>query len=259
MKSRAAALPPVRGLCGLSVTIRWLRDPVWFAGLGVQVAGYALYLIALSGAPVSMLAVMMQGGIAIFVVFAVIFLRERASGGEWLAVAGVVFAMLLLVASLHGGSIEGGINRRALGAILLGAILIAAMPYISAPMRARGIAAALASGVAFGLGSLYGKALTEAFSADPRQPIITVLASPWIYLTIAANLSGLVLLQNSFHWARGIIAMPLSSACSNIVPIIGGIIAFGERLPDDPGSAALRVAAFALTIVGGGFLATGRE
>ena len=47
---------------------------------------------------------------------------------------------------------------------------------------------------------------------------------------MAANLAGMVMLQNSFHQARGIITMPLSSALSNLVPIVGGMLAFGEGL-----------------------------
>jgi hypothetical protein len=66
-------------------------------------------------------------------------------------------------------------------------------------------------------------------------------------------------LQNSFYGARGIIAMPLSSALSNIVPIAGGVIVFGERLPADPGAATMRVAAFILTVVGSALLASAKE
>ena len=58
--------------------IAWVRDPVWIGGLAVQAAGYALYMAALARAPVSMMAVAMQGGIALFVVLAVVFLGERA-------------------------------------------------------------------------------------------------------------------------------------------------------------------------------------
>ena len=259
MKSRAVRLPPVSGLRDLGAALRWLRDPIWLTGLLVETAGYALYLIALSGAPVSMLAVMMQGGIAVFVIFAVLFLRERASRGEWCAVAGVILAMVLLTVSLRGGVIESAIRHGALDVVLLIAILLAALPYLNVRLRANGIAPALASGIAFGLGSLYAKALTDTFSSDPQAPVLAILASPWIYLTIITNLAGLILLQNSFHSARGIIAMPLSSACSNVVPIVGGIIAFGEHLPSDPISATLRLAAFTLTILAGGFLATAEE
>ena len=51
--------------------------------------------------------------------------------------------------------------------------------------------------------------------------------------------------------------MPLSSAISNVIPIAGGILAFGERLPDDPYAAAMRAGAFVLTIVASAALAAG--
>ena len=43
--------------------------------------------------------------------------------------------------------------------------------------------------------------------------------------------------------------MVLSSAISNLVPIVGGIIAFDESLPPDTTIAALRIAVFTLTIL----------
>jgi len=76
---------------------------------------------------------------------------------------------------------------------------------------------------------------------------------------IAANIIGIVMLQNSFHSARAIIAMPLSGALSNIVPIVGGMIIFGERLPAGSVPAAMRVGAFVLTIAAGALLAGSRE
>jgi hypothetical protein len=116
-------------------------------------------------------------------------------------------------------------------------------------LRRNGAAPAVASGVAFGLSSLYTKALADIFATYAGYAIaIQIAASPWLYLMIATNLGGLVLLQNSFHSSRGIIAMPLSSAISNLVPIAGGIIAFGESLPQDPRAAGLRTAAFTLPI-----------
>jgi drug/metabolite transporter (DMT)-like permease len=256
MKSRGTALPAVEGWRGLRAAICWFRDPVWLIAIVIQSAGFALYLIALSGAPVSMLAVMMQSNVAVFVILAALFLHERARAGEWLAIGAVMTAMLLLTLSLPGGASESSGDWRMLGIILFAGVLLAALPHLSMRMRASGVAAALAAGIAFGLGSLYAKAITDAYAAAPQAPVAAVFTSPWLYLTIATNLGGLVLLQNSFCWARGIIVMPLSSACSNLVPIIGGILAFGERLPTDTPSALLRASAFALTIVAGGFLAT---
>jgi hypothetical protein len=53
--------------------------------------------------------------------------------------------------------------------------------------------------------------------------------------------------------------MPLSGTLSNIVPIVGGMFVFGERLPADSVPAAMRVGAFVLTIAAGALLAGSRE
>jgi drug/metabolite transporter (DMT)-like permease len=261
IKSRAGALPPAKGSGIPRAIIGWFCDPVWLAGLAIETTGYALYIVALSAAPVSLIAVMMQGGTALFVLFAVIFLHERAAPGEWAGIGGIVGAMLLLALSLQSGGAAGGeLHPRALAVLTVAALLAATAPALSRRMRATGVAPAIASGIAFGLGSLFTKALTDSFVANSHSAIaIRIIANPWLYPAIAANIAGLVMLQNSFHWARGLVVMPLSSACSNIVPIIGGIAVFGESLPSDQFAAAMRIGAFALTILAGAVLSLAVE
>lgn len=259
MKSRAASLPMARGGGTVRAVMAWLRDPVWIGGLGVETAGYALYVAALARAPVSLMAVAMQGGIALFVVLAIILLGERARLWEWIGIGAFVVAALALAGSLGTGATEGVPDPDALAAVSAVALGAAAALLGAGQLRHSGAAAAIASGIAFGLGSLYTKALADALAPAPGAAALMagVLASPYAYLVAAANVAGLVMLQNSFKMGRGIIAMPLSSAFSNIVPIAGGIAAFGERLPANPADAAMRVGAFALTIAAGMALAAG--
>src|ERR1700676_5491923 len=108
MKSRAGALPIARGRSTLRAVTEWIRDPVWIGGLAVQAAGYAVYMVALSRAPVSLMAVVMQGGIALFVLLTVIFLGERARVWEWLGIATFVAAGLRSAALTLGGAAPGG-------------------------------------------------------------------------------------------------------------------------------------------------------
>jgi drug/metabolite transporter (DMT)-like permease len=250
MKSRGEELPPAQGTAILRTIVRWIWDPVWTGGLILQTVGYALSFVALAEAPVSLVSVMMQGGIAVFVVIAIVFLHERANAAETAGIVGTIVAMVLLALSLEGAPPPGRLNSFVLGMFTV-LTLAGTMILCSANrLRRNGAAPAIASGFVFGLNSLYTKALADIFAANSGYAIaVQTAVSPWFYLMIATNLGGLVLLQNSFHWSRGIIAMPLSSAISNLVPIAGGIIAFDETLPHDPRLAALRIAAFALTIV----------
>jgi len=260
MKSRSEHLPVASGWKFLSAVARWLSDPMWLGGLGVQTLGFAIYVVALSQAPVSMVAVMMQGGTAIFVIFAVLILGERADWREWVGIAAIVAGMILLAASLSSADTEGALDPPALAILSIVLIVIALAPMTTARLRETGAAAAIASGVAFGLASLFTKATTIEFLARPETGwALSIASNPYAYLLVVANIAGIVLLQNSFHAARGIIAMPLSSALSNVVPILGGIVAFGEHLPAAPDAAAMRVGAFALTIAASAMLAGALE
>ncbi|MGA7870956.1 MAG: hypothetical protein WCA22_08655 [Candidatus Binatus sp.] len=260
MKSRSAHLPLAAGANTIGAIVAWIRDPMWIGGLGVQTAGWVCYVIAVSRAPVSMVAVMMQGGIGLFVIASVVILGERANRLEWIGISAIVFGMLMLTLSLRGGEIEGAFEPATL--LMLTALLTLAglAPMAVARLNTSGAAAAILSGLAFGLGALFTKAMTLEFTAGATASIaLLIVSNPYVYGMLAANIVGIVMLQNSFHSARAIIAMPLSGALSNIVPIVGGILVFGERLPADSMTAAMRLGAFILTVTAGALLAGSRE
>jgi len=259
MKTRAHALPIAGGRGVVGALAAWVRDPIWTGGLAVQTAGYALYMVALADAPVSMMAVAMQGGIVLFVALAVVFLKERARIWEWLGIGAFLVAALMLAASLGAGAAQRAPDVPALTLSSLAAVAIMAALLVHQRRRRSAAAVAAASGIALGFASLYTKPLADELACAPGLAgfAAVLTASPYTYLTIAANVAGLVMLQNSFAIGRGIIAMPLSSAISNVIPIAGGILAFGERLPDDPYAAAMRAGAFVLTIVASAALAAG--
>jgi uncharacterized membrane protein len=260
MKARSDDLPAAAGANFIAAIVAWIRDPMWIGGLWVQTAGWMLYVAAVSRAPVSMVAVMMQGGIALFVVGSVVVLGERARPREWIGIGAIVFGMVMLTLSLPGGQTEGALEPGTLLEISVVLLALGLAPMGVERLKHSGAAAAIFSGVAFGLGALFTKAMTDQFLGDDAGSVaLRIAGNPYAYGVVAANIAGIVTLQNSFHSARGIIAMPLSSAFSNVVPIIGGMLVFGERLPADGAAAAMRIGAFILTIAAGALLAGARE
>ncbi|HEX4210238.1 MAG TPA: hypothetical protein VHY56_07595, partial [Candidatus Binataceae bacterium] len=143
-------------------------------------------------------------------------------------------------------------------ALMMLSIVLVALglaPYGVRHLHQNGIAAALFSGVMFGLASLYTKAMTDYYLLNAAPSSASrILSNPYVYVTILTNVAGLIALQNSFASARGIIVMPLSTALSNIIPIAGAIAVFGEHLPANPVAASIRLTAFGLTILGGALL-----
>ena len=161
--------------------------------------------------------------------------------------------------SLSAGASQGAINHRVVIELSIVLVIVAGASFASPRFARGGMAQAISSGIAFGLAGLYTKAMTDAFGANTGSLAMGIVTNPWIPAMVVANLTGMVMLQNSFHQARGIITMPLSSALSNLVPIAGGMLAFGERLPADPIAASMRIAAFVLTVAASTTLAASQE
>jgi drug/metabolite transporter (DMT)-like permease len=255
MKGRAHALPIAEGRGLMRALGVWLRDPQWLGGLALQAIGYGLYVVAQAVIPVTIVSVMMQGGVGLFVLFAVVVIGEHARPAEWTGIAATIGGMLMMGLSLGAGAEQAPTDNMAMA--VMSALLLAAglAPYLAPSLHYSGIAAAIFSGVMFGLASLYTKGMTDYyFLARAPGALSRILANPYVYAMILTNIAGLVALQNSFAAIRGIIAMPLSTALSNIIPIAGASLAFGEHLPRAPWAAAMRMTAFGLTIAGGALL-----
>jgi drug/metabolite transporter (DMT)-like permease len=261
MKARAHALPIAEGTEIPYALLAWFTDPPWLGGLALQTAGYGLYVVAQAVIPVAIISVMMQGGIGLFVLFAVIVLGERASAVEWAGIAGTIMGMVLMGLSLKAGEAQSPTDSRLM--IMLSIMLVAGglAPYLVRAFNQNGIAAAIFSGIMFGLATLYAKAMTDHYLLTPAPLLVRILTNPYVYGTILTNIAGMVALQNSFASVRGLIAMPLSTALSNLIPIAGAMAVFGEHLPARRDAAIMRLAAFGLTIASSALLAnpTGGE
>ena len=160
-------LPEARGARVISGVLTWLRDPMWTGRDScVQIAGWVLYVIAVSHAPVSMVAVMMQGGIALFVIFSVVVLGERARAAEWAGIVAIVVGMILLSLSLSAGASQGAIDGRLVIALAIGLMIVAGASFTRPRLAQNGTAQAIGSGIAFGLAAIFTKAMTDTFEAS---------------------------------------------------------------------------------------------
>ena len=121
----------------------------------VQIAGWVMYVTAVSQAPVSMVAVMMQGGIALFVIFSVAVLGERARPAEWAGIVAIVIGMILLSMSLSAGASQGATDGRVVIAFSIVLAMIVVASFSRPRLAQNGTAQAISSGIAFGLASIY--------------------------------------------------------------------------------------------------------
>ena len=248
MKRQAERLPSLDGGWRPAAWWAFARDPLWVLGVALQVVGYGLYLVALRAAPLSVVHTALTAGVALFVLLAVVGLGERVRPLEWLGVGCVVLGLIVLGASLGGdappSSVASGTGSFASVVAVLTVLALAIDP---APGRPIGLS--IATGLTLGLASVFAKALASADS------LAAALYSRHFVLTLGTNIVGFVLMQGALQAGRGVVVVPIFSTLSNVVPIIGGILLYGEWAAEHGAAAVLRVLAFVFAIGGAAVLA----
>jgi len=247
MKREAERLPSLEGGWRLAAWWAVVRNGWWRFGLLLQIAGYGLYFLSLRVAPLSIVHAALNGGIALFVLLAVFGLGEDPRPVEWLAVVLTTVSLIVLSISLASAPAVSAAEH---GTLLfsLAVLALAALAMAMDPQPGRAIGLSVASGLVLGLAAVYAKGLANGIG-------LTSDAALRLLLTVGANLVGFAMMQAAFQRGRGVVVMPLFSALSNLVPIIGGILVFGETLPSEEPAAVLRPLAFTLAILGAALLA----
>jgi hypothetical protein len=241
----AVALPPlrirnpVRSLRALAASRRWLT------GFVVGLAGWALYVVALDFAPLSIVQGVSAGGLGVLALLVTLSPGgARPSHREWSAVGLAVTGLLLLAVSLVGGAAHGAIpSPPAVVACLLGLAFAGGAAAGSAFL---GVPAAVALGVGAGLFYATGDIATKAAVAKG-----TVLFIPAV---LAAHAVAFAVLQLAFQRGGALVTVGLATLLTNAVPIVAGTVLFAEHVPSGALGAS-RVLGFVLAIAGAALLA----
>ena len=226
----ASSLPPlsprrpVRSLRALSRSQRWLAG--FLGGIG----GWALYVVALELAPLSVVQAASAGGIGVLALG-----NGRLSGAERVGVGAALAGLLLLAVSLGARAEAGPGAPTAVAAWLAASVLVAAL----ATRALRGGAGlGTAAGVLYAAGDVGTKA---AVGGGARLWFVPAL--------LACHGLAFVCLQLAFQRGGRLATAGLAVLWTNALPILAGTVLFGEPLPHGWRGAA-RVAAFALVLVG---------
>jgi hypothetical protein len=230
---------PLRSLSYLFTSWRWV------AGLVSGLGGLALYIVALSLAPLSLVQATLAGGVGLLA------LLVRRGGGslsrlDRVAVAASVGGLLLLGLSLPAGAARAaspswaGPLVWALASILLAGL--AAVP--GAALLRPGAGLAAAAGLLYSAGNVAAKA-----AVDGTRPVFLFAG-----LLVACHGLAFVCLQLSFQRGTVLATAGVSALLTNLASILAGLTVFSEQMP---GSAAgvMRGLGFAGAVLGATLLA----
>jgi hypothetical protein len=241
----AAALPTLSLRRPLHSVQALLTDRSWLAGFGLESAGFALYVVALALAPLTLVQSVSAGGIGILA-FASARLNRRRLGRHELA--GVLVSMLGLLAlavSLARGTGEGAGGSTFEILLWLAATAAAALFALALGRRFGGLAVAegIAGGLFFSIGDISVKVATQGGAR----------AAFAIGVILGYSL-GTAFLQLGYQKGGALTVAGLATLLTNALPIAAGTVVLGEPVPSGV-LGGLRIAAFAAVTVGAILLA----
>ncbi len=246
----ALAAPDVDVRHPLRSAIDLFRSKWWSIGWGVAAGAFALHVAALSLAPLSIGQAVLAGGLVFLAVLAERFFGFELGRRQWIGIGLVAVSLSLLTLTGGGGgkansgySLAGMIIFEGI-AVCVGLLLVGSHLIERIPVQ-RGVLLGIAAGLGFGISDVAIKALSGDLDSGPVG-----LLSPWSVVIVTAAVFSFFASARSLQLGDGVAVIAVTSVAANLSTILAGLAVFGDRLGNNPLVVGVRVAAFALILVG---------
>jgi LPXTG-motif cell wall-anchored protein len=231
---------------------RSLFGSKWFAiGMLVATGAWGFHVAALALAPMSVVQVVLSGGVVLLAVMAERLFGFEVGLRQWAGVAFTALGLILLGVTLPatGGShsqfsLAGMIAFE--GALVgVGGLLIMGKR-LGGPAQHHGMMLGAAAGILFGVYDIAIKAITGVI-ADVG--VVGGLLSPWTLTAVVASVAAFYASARGLQDGEAVPVIAVTGTAANVAGIAGGIIVFGDPLPADPMGIVVQVAAFLMVCV----------
>lgn len=257
LQERDAVRAPGRRVARAGFLLHLLRQPRWMVGSAAAVLGSVLHLVALSGAPLTVIQPIGVTGLIFAIVLSALFNRRGVGLSQALAgvavMVGLVGVLSLFPHASRAPAMTTGVALALTGAVFgFGTVVYLTASRMNSGTRA--ILLALAGGAALGTTS----GLARVLVANVRGDWMSLVS--WLTpLAVAAAVFGALLMQNAYrtgHFAAAYATLLITD------PVVGvgiGALLLGEGAPETL-SAQVGALAFAgLAVVGTITLAQARH
>jgi drug/metabolite transporter (DMT)-like permease len=222
----------------------------WFT-IGMVIGGgaWALHVAAISLVPLSVVQVVLSGGVVLIAVMADRIFGFEVGRRQWWGLAFTAIGLVLLGLTMpHPHGSNSAFSLAAMigfeGALLgMGGLLILG-PRAGAPAEHHGVMLAAASGILFGVCNVAVKALTGLVAHEG----ILGLASPWLLVAAIGSATAFYASAKSLQDGEPISVIAITGTSANISCIGGGIIVFGDPIPGTALGIVVQAIAFVLVV-----------
>lgn len=221
-----------------------LRHGSWWASVALNGTGALLHVAALAYGPLSLVQPLGALTIVFALPIAALFVRHKVTKRAWQGALLTTGGLAVLLGLTDGAEAQALTTTTRIGLAAGTLALVAALTLLGTRMRrpaVRSLTLAVAAGAAFGMASVFTKAVTENWTDLLSLGMIAILAP-----------AGLLLSQAAYRGAG--LSAPLATL-TVVNPVIAaaiGIAAFGETFRF--GATGLALAAFAALVTAGGLV-----
>jgi enterochelin esterase-like enzyme len=223
---------------GLRAWLAALRNRTWLGGQAIGWLGFAVQILAVALAPLSLVQAFAAGGLALSVPLAAGIFGHPVPRAQ--AVAVTVVAGGLAVLSLGMPRPGGGMSS----AVMIGAGLLALALAAGIWDRGGAAARAIASGLLYGLADAAIKAVALAGHAHGAAGLI----SGWTLVAAAATFGGFLAFQAALRRGDAVSAISLMTLLATLTALGFGLAAFRESLGSSPALTAVHLAGIAVVL-----------
>jgi drug/metabolite transporter (DMT)-like permease len=247
----AVAAPDVDMRHPVRSAIALFRSKWWSIGWAVAAVAFALHVAALSLAPISIGQAVLAGGLVFLAVLAERFFGFTLGRRQWIGIGLVAVSLSLLTVTGGGGGGGAHAGYSLAGMIIfegtaVGVGLLLVFSHLIERIHAQpGVLLGIAAGLGFGISDVAIKALSGDLDSGPIG-----LLSPWSAIIVTAAVFSFFASARSLQIGDGVAVIGVTSVAANLSTILAGLAVFGDRLGNDALVVGVRVAAFALILIG---------
>src|ERR1700742_4269845 len=229
------AAAPVDMLHPLRTGRALFASPMFAIGMLIATGAWIFHVAAMSLAPLSIVQIVLAGGVVLLAVMAERVLGVTIGRKQWIGLGCTAAGLMMLGLTLpvaHGAhshfSTPGMIAFEA-SLILVGTLLIAG-PRIGAPEEHHGFMLGAAAGILFGVSDVAIKAMSGLVGDHG----VLGLLSPWLLICVAASVAAFYASAKGLQDGDPVPVIAITGTAANIAGVIGGVIVFGDPLPAHP-------------------------
>jgi drug/metabolite transporter (DMT)-like permease len=230
VEQRQAAAAPESSAGRPRLLFLLARQPLWLAGIAVQIGGFAAHAIALRSGPLATVQMLVSAELVVAVLIVRLWSGRPLGRASWAAALTVVAAIatFLAVTSAGHGHPAGHQDyavAAALGAATTGAgALVAA----AAGLRAAGRRRAVFLAVAAGLADSCSAVVTMAFSHVAGHGMAAIFTSWPVYAVAVCGTGTVLLTQTAYQTGRPMVTLPIIAAVTPVASVAVGIGLLGQ-------------------------------